>query len=291
MRECLLCPRRCGVSRAQSTGRCGCGDTVMVARAAPHMWEEPPISGSRGSGTVFFSGCPLGCCFCQNHTISAENFGKPVSTRRLAEIFSDLEAQGVHNLNMVSPTPWQPWILEALQTAHPHIPIVWNSSGYELVPTLRELEGTVDIFLPDLKFFSPERGERYADAPDYFRRASQAIEEMVRQTGPCVADEAGMLLRGTIVRHLVLPKGRQDSKELLCWLAKTFPAGQVRVSLMSQYTPFHEASRYPELTRRVSTFEYNDVVEYALSLGLTGYMQERSSAKEEYTPPFDLTGV
>lgn len=291
MSECGLCPRRCGADRTLRTGFCGGGSRVRVARAAPHFWEEPCISGTRGSGAVFFSGCPLRCRFCQNYSISAENYGREISVERLAEIFRELEAQRVHNLNLVNPTHWQPWILEALSIARPKIPVVWNSGGYELEDSLRALEGRVDIFLPDLKFFDPDRAQRYAGAPDYFRHASRAITEMVRQTGPCRFDENGLLLRGTVVRHLVLPKGREDSKRLLSWLAENIPAGHIRVSVMSQYTPFYQAAEFPEINRRLSTFEYADVVEHALSLGLDGYMQERSSAKEEYTPPFDLTGV
>lgn len=289
--NCRLCPRECGADRPVSPGYCGCGGQVRVARAAPHFWEEPCISGSRGSGAVFFSGCPLRCCFCQNHPISAANFGKEVSIPRLAELFRNLEGQGVHNLNMVSPTQWQPWILEALSLARPTIPVVWNTGGFEKTETLKALEGRVQIFLPDLKFFDPERAGRYAQAPGYFRRASEAVLEMVRQTGPCRFDENGLLLQGTVVRHLVLPKGRDDSKRLLDWLAEAIPPDTIRVSIMSQYTPFYHAERFPELGRRVSTFEYRDVVNHALSLGLGGYMQERSSAREEYTPPFDLTGL
>lgn len=291
MSECRLCPRQCRADRTLRTGFCGGGTRVRVARAAPHFWEEPCISGQRGSGAVFFSGCSLRCCFCQNYPISAENYGREISVERLAEIFRDLESQRVHNLNLVNPTHWQPRILEALSIARPGIPVVWNSGGYELEASVKALEGRVDIFLPDLKFFDPGRAQRYADAPDYFFHAGKAILEMIRQTGPCRFDENGVLLRGTVVRHLVLPKGREDSKRLLSWLAANVPAGSVRVSLMSQYTPFHRAGEFPEINRRLSTFEYADVVNHAVSLGLDGYMQERSSAKEEYTPPFDLTGV
>lgn len=291
MSECRLCPRLCGADRESQPGFCGGGALARVARAAPHFWEEPCISGIHGSGTVFFSGCPLRCCFCQNHAISAGNFGREVSVERLAEIFRNLEQQGVHNLNLVNPTHWQPQILAALSLARPRIPVVWNSGGYELAETLQALEGHVDVFLPDLKFFDPAISQRYAGAPDYFQHASGAIREMFRQTGPCQFDADGLLKRGTVVRHLILPKGRLDSKKLLEWLARALPTGQFKLSLMSQYTPFHEAGRFPELSRRLSTFEYEDVLAYAVSLGLEGYMQERSSAKEEYTPPFDLTGV
>ena len=289
--QCHLCPRRCGADRRKSPGFCGGGSLVKVARAAPHFWEEPCISGESGSGAVFFSGCPLKCCFCQNDAISRGNFGKEISVRRLAEIFQELEKQGVHNINLVSPTHWQPQILQALSLARPAIPVIWNSGGYESAETLKALEGHIAVFLPDLKFYSPERSSRYAAAPDYFQQASLAILEMFRQAGPCVFDSNGMIRKGVLIRHLVLPKGRQDSKKLLDWIAASFPPQAVRISLMSQYTPCTQKEGFPELERRVSTFEYEDVVSYALSLGLAGYMQERSSAQAEYTPSFDLTGI
>ncbi len=289
--HCQLCPRRCGADRRKSSGFCGGGSLVKVARAAPHFWEEPCISGKSGSGTVFFSGCPLSCCFCQNYEISRGNFGKEISVQRLAEIFQELEGQGVHNINLVSPTHWQPQILQALSLAGLKLPVVWNSGGYESADTLKALEGHIAVFLPDLKFYSSERSSRYASAPDYFQQASLAILEMFRQTGPCVFDPDGMLQKGVIIRHLALPKGREDSKKLLGWIAGSFPPGAIRISLMSQYTPCIQKEGFPELKRRVSTFEYEDVVNYALSLGLVGYMQERSSAQAEYTPSFDLTGI
>lgn len=290
--SCTLCPRMCGADRRNSRGRCGGGAQVRVARAAPHFWEEPCLSGDKGSGTVFFSGCSLQCCFCQNFPISAQNEGRDISVSRLADIFLELQDQGVHNLNLVNPTHNQPWILKALELARPRLqlPVVWNSGGYERTETLGQLEGLVDIYLPDIKFFDKDRGARYADAPDYFSRASEAVLEMHRQTGSVVF-EGALLKKGLIVRHLVLPKGRGDSKQILRWLKEHLPAGAFRLSLMSQYTPFYRSGEFPEINRRISTFEYHDVLDYACSLGLEGYMQEKSSAREEYTPSFDLTGV
>ncbi|MGI5967643.1 MULTISPECIES: radical SAM protein [Anaerotruncus] len=293
LKSCRLCPRACGADRTVDLGFCGGGGQARIARAALHPWEEPCLSGTNGSGTVFFSGCPLRCCFCQNYRISAENFGKEVSVGRLAEIFLELQKKGAHNLNLVSPLHYAPWVRQALLLAKPElkIPVVCNTGGYETLETLRLLDGLIDIYLPDLKYADTERARRYSKAPDYFSVATQAILEMFRQTGPVRFGADGLLKRGLIVRHLVLPKGRMDSMRVLEWIKKHLPEEQVLVSLMSQYTPFYKSAQFPELGRRVSTFEYNSVLDYAEELGLKGFMQERSSAKEEYTPPFDLEGV
>ncbi len=292
---CGLCPRLCGADRSRPhapRGLCGGGSLPRLARAALHQWEEPCISGTRGSGTVFFSGCPLGCCFCQNREISAGNFGKEVSTARLGEIFLELQEKGAHNINLVSPTQYAPWIAEALDGVRGelHIPVVCNTGGYERVETLRLLEGYVDVYLPDLKYRSGELSGRYSGAPDYFEKASAAILEMFRQVGGARMGEDGTLQKGMVIRHLCLPGARRDSWAVLEWIAGNLPREEVLVSLMSQYTPYRPLP-YKELCRRVSTFEYNTVVDKALELGLRGFMQERSSAKEEYTPPFDLEGV
>lgn len=292
---CTLCPRECGADRTQSRGRCGAGMLPRLARAALHRWEEPCISGtdpSRGSGTVFFSGCPLGCRFCQNHSVSLENFGKEVSVPRLGAIFLELQAQGAWNLNLVSAAQYLPQVIEALDLVRGQlqIPVVYNSGGYEKVESLRLLEGYVDIYLPDLKFMDPALGADCANAPDYFEAASAAILEMVRQAGPPRMGADGMLRRGVIVRHLVLPGERRDSERLLRWLAGAVPVEDVLLSLMSQYTPCRPMER-KALNRRLSTFEYNWVRDIAQELNFSGYGQERSSAREEYTPPFDLTGV
>lgn len=293
--HCTLCPRECGADRLRAAGRCGAGLLPRVARAALHRWEEPCISGTdpaRGSGTVFFSGCPLGCCFCQNYPISLENFGGEVTVHRLGEIFLELQEQGAWNLNLVSAAQYLPQAIEALDLVKGrlYIPVVYNSGGYEKAESLRLLESYVDIYLPDLKFMDPALAEDCAAAPDYFSVASAAILEMYRQTGPIRMGEDGMLRRGVIVRHLVLPGERKDSERLLRWLAGAIPVGDIYLSLMSQYTPYRPQRR-KALNRRLATFEYNWVRAVAEELDFSGFGQQRTSAKEEYTPPFDLTGV
>lgn len=289
---CMLCPRECGTNRKKSAGFCGAKDTITAARAALHFYEEPCISGNNGSGTVFFSGCPLHCCFCQNHTISSGHVGKELSIARLAEIFLQLQEKGAHNINLVSPTQFVPQIVEALQIAKPQlcIPVVYNTGGYEKVETLKQLDGLVDIYLPDLKYYSTALSARYSHAPDYFSIASKAILEMYRQTGPINMGKDGMLERGVIIRHLVLPGARKDSLSVLQWIARSFIKDTVWLSLMRQYTPYQKLP-FPELNRRVTTFEYNCVKEEAQRLELVGYQQEKSAAKAEYTPSFDLTGI
>lgn len=293
IKKCGLCPRNCGTDRTQYEGPCKGGSTVKIARAALHHWEEPCISGSNGSGTVFFSGCPLQCCFCQNYQISAQNFGKEVGVERLAEIFLELQQAGAHNINLVSPTQYAPWIVQALRLAKPQlkIPVICNSGGYERIATLRLLESMVDAYLPDLKYFNPAVAMRYSSAEDYFEAAAAAISEMVRQAGPPRFDGDGLLQSGVIIRHLVLPNGVHDSIQILDWIARTFGKDEVLLSLMSQYTPTYHSAQFPEINRRVSTYEYNRVLSHAQELGLQGYMQERSAAREGYTPPFDLQGV
>lgn len=291
---CTLCPRECKVNRAETPGFCGCGNTIKVARAALHFWEEPCISGLRGSGAVFFSGCTLRCRYCQNYKISSGGFGKEISPERLSEIFLELQEKGAHNVNLVTATQYLPGVLEALAIAKPklRVPVVYNCGGYERIETVRALSGYADIFLPDLKYFSSTLSRRYSSAADYFPIASAAIQEMIRQAGAPVYDENGLLLRGVILRHLVLPGGRKDSIRLLRWMRESLPKGKFLLSLMSQFTPTPACAGYPELNRRVTTFEYQSVADEAVRLGLTnGFMQEKSSAKEEYTPPFDLEGV
>lgn len=291
---CTLCPRMCRVDRRTRAGFCGCGETVKVARAALHFWEEPCLSGTRGSGAVFFSGCTLRCVYCQNARISAGGFGAEISEDRLAAIFLELQDQGAHNINLVTATQYLPPVLRALDKARPrlHIPVVYNCGGYERVETVRALKGYVDIFLPDFKYMSPELARRYSAAPDYPVVAAAAVREMAAQAGPPVFDGEGLLQSGLIVRHLVLPGARHDSLRILRWLSEALPAGSFLLSLMSQYTPCEKIGRCPELARRVTAFEYESVVREAIRLGLTaGYRQERGSAREEYTPPFDLEGV
>ena len=269
-------------------GFCGLPATPVVARAGLHLWEEPCVSGVRGSGAVFFSGCVLRCVYCQNHAISHENFGKPVSVERLREIFWELIGQGAHNINLVSPTPFAPAIREALAEPLP-VPVVWNTGGYERVETLRSLEGKVQVWLPDLKYVDSGMSRDLSGAADYFGAASAAIEEMVRQTGDYVLED-GLLKRGVLIRHLMLPGQLENTKAVLDWVAETFRPGQVLLSLMAQYTPQPGAEGL--LSRRVTGAEYRAALRYMENLGITdGYCQDTASARAEYTPDFDLTGV
>ena len=287
---CTLCPRRCGAERTETEGHgfCGMPAGLRVARAALHLWEEPPLSGTRGSGTVFFSGCTLRCCYCQNREISAGGFGRAVTTGRLREIFEELIAQGAHNINLVTPTHFLPWILPALEPRLP-VPVVYNCGGYESVETLRLLEGKVDVYLPDLKSADAALAARLSAAPDYFPAATAAIREMFRQTGPYVMED-GLLKRGVMIRHLVLPGQLDNTRRCIDWVAQTFSPGQVLFSLMSQYTP--QPGAEGPLGRHVTAGEYRSAVDYMKNCGITdGFTQERTAAREEYTPPFDLTGV
>ena len=285
---CNLCPRRCGVDRSEKPGVCGMRSGLRIARAALHFWEEPVISGTNGSGTVFFSGCNLRCVYCQNHNISADGFGKEVSPQRLREIFEDLIAQGAHNINLVTPTHFVPWILPALEPKLP-VPVVYNCGGYESLDTLRLLEGKVDIWLPDLKYADETLAERLSGAKDYFPVATAAIQEMYRQVGDYII-ENGILQRGVVIRHLVLPGYLENTKRCIDWVARAFQPGQVLFSLMAQYTP--QPGAVGPLARHVTAAEYRAAVEYMANCGIIdGFTQLRTSAKEEYTPPFDLTGV
>ncbi len=294
-RQCAICPRRCGVDRARSTGACGVGESPRVARAMLHRWEEPCISGARGSGTVFFSGCPLKCCFCQNHTISAGCEGKDVSIPRLAEILLELQGQGAHNINLVSPTHYAPQIAEALRLAKAAglaVPVAWNSGGYDAPEGLAWMDGLVDIYMPDVKYRDSGRSGKYSGAADYFAVASKAIPEMFRQAGPVRFGEDGMLQKGLLIRHLVMPGGTADSIAILNWIAETFGTEDVVISLMSQYMPCHNTARHPEINRRITSLEYNRVIEQYHKLGFRhGYCQQKSSAMPDYVPDFNHEGV
>ena len=288
---CTLCPRNCRAERedAQGRGVCGVGTMPKIARAALHMWEEPCISGARGSGAVFFSGCGLKCIFCQNEAISHGGEGEVVSVERLAEIFRELEAQGAHNINLVTAAQFVPSVIEALKLYRPNIPIVYNSSGYERVDTLKMLEGYVDIYLPDFKYIDGQIAKLLSGAADYPQVAMAAIAEMLRQTGPAVYDEEGMMLRGTQIRHLVLPGLTGDSMKILSTIADEFPGAAV--SLMGQYVPFGKALDMPGLNRRLKKKEYARVLAHMEMIGLPGYRQELESASEAFVPAFDGTGV
>ena len=287
---CTLCPRLCAAERTpqRGDGYCRMPAGLRVARAALHRWEEPPISGTRGAGAVFFSGCTLRCCYCQNGRISAGGEGRDITSDRLREIFDELIAQGAHNIKLVTATHFLPWILPALEPKLP-VPVVYNCGGYECVETLRLLQGKVQVWLPDLKYAMEEPARRFSNAPDYFRVAAAAIEEMYRQSGPCVI-ENGLLTRGVLIRHLVLPGQLENTRRVIDWVSQTFQPGQVLFSLMSQYTP--QSGAQGPLARHVTAAEYRSAVQYMENCGITGgFTQERTSAREEYTPAFDLTGV
>ncbi len=292
--QCCLCPRMCRADRSTASGYCKAPDGILASRAALHFWEEPCISGTGGSGAIFFSGCTLRCCFCQNYKISRTPRGKSISSERLAEIFLELQDQGAHNINLVTATHYLPWILPALDMVKEnlHIPVVYNCGGYERLETIQALSSYVDIWLPDLKYFSSDLSRRYSQAPDYFARASAAVRQMILQTGTPVFDDRGIMQKGVIIRHLVLPGQKEDSLQLIKWMAEELPEKQFYISLLSQYTPYEKNPDFPELNRRITSYEYQKVVEAALEAGLEqGFMQKRTSAKEEYTPSFAYQGL
>ncbi len=292
MSECRLCPRRCAADRAFAPGVCRAGGELRVARAAPHYGEEPCISGERGSGAVFFAGCPLGCVYCQNYALSRSREGKSVTVERLGEIFRELEERGVHNLNLVTGTPFVPEILAALELAKPAVPVVWNSSGYETVETVRALSGKVSVFLPDMKYALADTAARYSRAADYPETAKAAIREMVRLTGPYELDGDGLLRRGVLIRHLVLPGQGENTRQVLRWVSETFRPGEVLFSLMAQYTPCGELGAYPELRRTLTAEEWDQALAALEESGIEdGYVQDLSAAGEEEIPAFDGTGV
>lgn len=290
---CELCPRRCRADRRTQKGFCGGGTAVRAAKAMLHPWEEPALTEEeRPSGAVFFSGCTLGCVFCQNWQISREGYGKEMTARELASVFLSLQAEGASNIDLVTPTQYLPDILRALELCRPDLklPIVYNCGGYERREIVELLENDVDFWLPDLKYFSEETAARYSAAPDYFETAMHALEEMLRQVkaSECRPDGRKKLL---VIRHMVLPGQKEDSLRLLRALADRLGTEGYLLSLLSQYTPFYKAKDHPEINRRVTSYEYGKVLEEAVRLGFSGYMQERTSAKEEYTPVFDLSGL
>ena len=288
---CKFCPRNCGAERTETKrgGVCRQPSSPVAAKAMLHRWEEPCLVGEKGAGTVFFSGCNLRCCFCQNGPISQGEVGKPITAQRLREIFRELIAQGAACLDLVTPTHFTPVILEALGEEPWPVPVVWNCGGYEKRSTLRLLEGKVQVYLPDLKYALPGPAKKYSAAEDYFEWASAAILEMFRQTGP-YRMENGLLKRGVLIRHLILPGELENSRRVIDWVAETFQPGDVLFSLMSQYTP--QPGAVGNLARHVTKAEYRSAVAYMENCGITdGFTQERTSAKEEYTPDFDLRGV
>lgn len=292
---CRLCPRNCGIDRTKQTGVCGETDALRVARAALHFWEEPCLSGTVGSGTVFFAGCGLRCVFCQNQSIAHGHRGREITTERLADIFSELEAQGALNINLVTPTHFVPHIRAALNLARTRgmtLPVVYNSSGYESVETLRSLDGYVDIYLPDFKYASPTLAGALSAAPDYPDVARAAIAEMVRQCGDIKFRADGIMERGVIVRHLVLPGHTDDSMAVLRELYETY-GDRIYLSIMSQFTPCVAApAAHPELDRKLTKYEYQKVVAFAEKIGIrNGFLQGGEAAAESFIPDFDETGV
>ncbi len=295
MHICNICPRNCGADRtALQTGYCGETWEVRLARAALHFWEEPCISGTRGSGTVFFSGCNLGCVFCQNRDISSGKVGKKISLKRLTEIFFELKAKGAHNINLVTPDHYLPLVAEALRRAKTDgldLPIVYNSGGYAKPETLRLLDGLIDVYMPDFKYWDDRLSQKYSHVPDYHIWACKALAEMVRQTGNPLFDQDGIILRGTIVRHLVLPGHTEDSKNVIRYLHETY-GDQIYISIMNQYTPVGSHPDMPELDRKLTEKEYSQVVDCAISIGVeNGFIQEGDTAEESFIPPFTLEGV
>ena len=289
--HCTLCPRRCGVDRTRGQlGFCKMPGQIHAARAGVHYWEEPVISGSFGSGAVFFSGCTLKCAFCQNYDISQENFGKPLTSAELRAAFERLIDEGVQNINLVTPTHFLPDILPALEPKLP-VPVVYNCGGYESVETLRQLEGKIDVYLPDFKYSGNVLAKKLSSAPDYFETTSAAILEMYRQVGKPVI-ECDEMKRGVLVRHLVLPGCVDNSLGVLDWVAEHFRSGDILFSLMSQYVPMGRAADMPPFDRRITELEYDSVLSYMMLLGIEdGYTQDFSSAERGYTPSFDLTGL
>lgn len=291
---CNDCPRRCGADREfdKAGGVCRSPLTPVIARAAPHFGEEPCISGERGSGTVFFSGCNLRCVFCQNRDISRSSVGKPVTVERLRDIFLELQDEGVHNINLVTAAHFIRPVTEALEGAKLSIPVVWNSSGYESVESLRRLEGLVQVYMPDLKYLDPKLSLRYSAAEDYPEVAVSAIAEMYRQRGRFVLDDEDMLVSGVLVRHLILPGARENSEKVIRFIAENYPGDRVLFSLMCQYTPMPGLEKYPELQRTVTASENDALCRYMQDCGIEyGFFQEPESATDEMIPDFDLTGV
>lgn len=298
LQDCTICPRNCHADRTNGqTGYCGQTDKIRAARAALHMWEEPCISGQTGSGTVFFSGCNMRCVFCQNHSISTGVTGKEISADRLAKIFLELQEQKACNINLVTPTHFIPQIIAALTHAKDNglsIPVVYNTSSYEKAETLKELDGLVDIYLPDLKYYSPVLSRKYSAAEDYFLHASAAISEMVRQVGTPVFTPQNLLQKGVIVRHLALPGYREDSEKVLQYLYHTYK-DDIYVSIMNQYTPlpqFLDTAAFPELNRTITDSEYDRLIDFAIGLGIeNGFIQEGETCLESFIPSFDCSGI
>ena len=293
-KKCNLCPRKCLIDRSKTLGYCKASDKVKVARSALHYFEEPSISGTNGSGTIFFSNCNLKCCYCQNKEISTDGFGKEVSIERLAMMMLELEERGANNINLVTPTHYVPSIIEAIKIAKSKglsIPIVYNTSGYESVETLKLLDGYIDIYLTDFKYFDNKLGKDLSKCSNYFEVTCKALDEMYRQTGKNSFNKDGLMTKGIIVRCLVLPTKSDDTKKIINYLYKKYQ-DNIYLSIMNQYTPVNYIKEYPFLNKTVSEDEYNDIIDYAIDLGIkNAYMQEGGTCSESFIPSFDLEGV
>lgn len=295
LKSCSLCIRNCKVNRLENhLGFCKSGYSIDVARAALHHWEEPCLSGENGSGTVFFSHCNFRCVFCQNHEISQENKGKPISIERLSEIFLELQEKGAHNINLVTPTHYVPQIIEALTIAKSNglnLPIVYNTNGYDSLETIKSLKGYIDIYLPDYKYFNEKYAIKYSKAPNYSNNLKELIKEMVLQVGTPKFDENGLMIKGVIIRHLMLPGLLFDSKKVIDDIYINFK-DNVFISIMNQYTPMNNASNYPEINKPLNPKHYDSLIDYALSIGVTqGFIQDTGTNTEAYVPNFNNEGV
>ena len=293
LENCILCPHKCGINRIEGKkGRCKCDDKLKIALASLHMFEEPCISGENGSGTVFFSNCNLNCIYCQNYEISSLGKGKEITIEHLAEIFLKQQEKGAHNINLVTPTMYVLQIIEALKIAKSkglNIPIVYNSNGYENIETIKLLNGYIDVYLPDLKYYSNELAKKYSNVNNYFETATKAIKEMYNQVGKAIFDENGLIKKGVIIRHLVLPNHIQNTKNILKWIKENMP-NDIYVSIMAQYFPAYKAKEDNLINRKLNKKEYNAVLNYLYSLDLeNGYIQELGEHEEEYVPNFDLS--
>jgi len=295
LKDCTLCPRNCHIDRTNGqVGYCRATDKLMVARAALHMWEEPCISGDSGSGTVFFSGCSLGCVYCQNTEISKGLVGKTITVERLSDIFLELQSKGAKNINLVTASHFVPQIIEAIAISKNKglvLPIVYNCSGYEKKESLKMLEGYIDVYLPDFKYKSGELSKKYSNCEDYFQYAKEAVNEMHRQVGKPIFNEDGIMIKGVLVRHLLLPGNVDDSKEIIKYIYETYK-DSIYISIMNQYTPMPQIAKYEELNRKVKEDEYDEVIDYAISLGIVnGFIQDGDTAEESFIPDFNNEGV
>ncbi len=293
--KCEICPRKCKVNRLEGTkGFCKCDDKIRIALVSSHYFEEPCISGKEGSGTIFFSNCNLACVYCQNYEVSQEGKGKEVSIERLSEIMLEQQARGVNNINLVTGTMYIYQIIEAIKIAKSKgltIPIVYNTSGYETIETIKDLEGIVDIYLPDLKYYSDELALKYSNCPNYFEYATKAIKEMINQIGENEFNDKGIMTKGVIIRHLILPNHVQNSKNILKWIKDNLPHNTY-VSVMAQYFPTNKAKSIEGINRKINTKEYKEIENYLYTLGLDeGYMQDLGEHEEEYVPNFDFRNI